>query len=382
MKLIHLSDLHMGKKVNSFSMLEDQQDILFKKILPIVDEEKPDCIIIAGDVYDKSIPPSEAVGLLDEFLVKLAERNLQVFIISGNHDSAERLAFGNRLIDKSGIHISPVYQKDTAPFTMKDDFGTVNIYMLPFIKPVHVRTAFESDETISYTDAVRMALSQMDINVSERNILITHQFVTGAERSDSEDISIGGSDNVDASVFDDFDYVALGHLHRPQNVGTKRIRYCGTPLKYSFSEEKDSKSVTVVEMREKGILDIREIPLVPLHEMVTLRGTFRELTEKKFYENTSYREDYTHIVLTDENDIENALNRLREIYRNIMKLEYDNTRTRHHSRIEDLSLSDVENKSPLELFAKLYEDQNGSSMSPEQTEFMQGLIKEIWEGNS
>ena len=382
MKLIHLSDLHIGKKVNGFSMLEDQQDILFKKILPIVDEEKPDCIIIAGDVYDKSIPPSEAVGLLDKFLVKLAERNLQVFIISGNHDSAERLAFGNRLIDKSGIHISPVYQKDTAPFTMKDDFGTVNIYMLPFIKPVHVRTAFESDETISYTDAVRMALSQMDINVSERNILITHQFVTGAERSDSEDISIGGSDNVDASVFDDFDYVALGHLHRPQNVGTKRIRYCGTPLKYSFSEEKDNKSVTVVEMREKGILDIREIPLVPLHEMVTLRGTFRELTEKKFYENTSYREDYTHIVLTDENDIENALNRLREIYRNIMKLEYDNTRTRHHSRIEDLSLSDVENKSPLELFAKLYEDQNGSSMSPEQTEFMQGLIKEIWEGNS
>ena len=382
MKFIHLSDLHIGKKVNGFSMLEDQQDILFKKILPIVDGEKPDCIIIAGDVYDKSIPPSEAVGLLDEFLVKLAERNLQVFIISGNHDSAERLAFGNRLIDKSGIHISPVYQKDTAPFTMKDDFGTVNIYMLPFIKPVHVRTAFESDETISYTDAVRMALSQMDINVSERNILITHQFVTGAERSDSEDISIGGSDNVDASVFDDFDYVALGHLHRPQNVGTKRIRYCGTPLKYSFSEEKDNKSVTVVEMREKGILDIREIPLVPLHEMVTLRGTFRELTEKKFYENTSYREDYTHIVLTDENDIENALNRLREIYRNIMKLEYDNTRTRHHSRIEDLSLSDVENKSPLELFAKLYEDQNGSSMSPEQTEFMQGLIKEIWEGNS
>ena len=382
MKLIHLSDLHIGKKVNGFSMLEDQQDILFKKILPIIDEEKPDGIIIAGDVYDKSIPPSEAVGLLDEFLVKLAERNLQVFIISGNHDSAERLAFGNRLIDKIGIHISPVYQKDTAKFTMKDNFGAVNIYMLPFIKPVHVRTAFESDENISYTDAVRMAVSQMNVNVSERNILVTHQFVTGAERSDSEDISIGGSDNVDASVFDDFDYVALGHLHRPQNVGTNRIRYSGTPLKYSFSEEKDRKSVTVVEMREKGILAVREIPLLPLHEMVTLRGTFSELTEKKFYENTSYREDYTHIILTDENDIENALNRLREIYRNIMKLEYDNTRTRHHSRIEDLSLSDVENKSPLDLFAKLYEEQNGMCMTAEQTEFMQELIKEIWEGNS
>ena len=368
--------------MNGFSMLEDQQDILFKKILPIVDEEKPDCIIIAGDVYDKSIPPSEAVGLLDEFLVKLAERNLQVFIISGNHDSAERLAFGNRLIDKSGIHISPVYQKDTAAFTMKDDFGAVNIYMLPFIKPVHVRTAFESDENISYTDAVRMAVSQMDINVSERNILVTHQFVTGAERSDSEEVSVGGSDNVDASVFDDFDYVALGHLHRPQNVGTKRIRYCGTPLKYSFSEEKDNKSVTVVEMREKGILDVREIPLVPLHEMVTLRGTFSKLTEKKFYENTSYREDYIRMILTDENDIDNALNKLREIYPNIMKLEYDNTRTHHHSQIENLSLSDVEKKSPLDLFAKLYEDQNGMCMSAEQTEFIQKLIKEIWEGNS
>ena len=382
MKFIHLSDLHIGKKVNGFSMLEDQQDILFKKILPIVDEEKPDCIIIAGDVYDKSIPPSEAVGLLDEFLVKLADRNLQVFIISGNHDSAERLAFGNRLIDKSGIHISPVYQKDTAAFTMKDDFGAVNIYMLPFIKPVHVRTAFESDEIISYTDAVKMAVSKMNINVSERNILITHQFVTGAERSDSEDVSVGGSDNVDASVFDEFDYVALGHLHRPQNVGTKRIRYCGTPLKYSFSEEKDNKSVTVVEIREKGILDVREIPLVPLHEMVTLRGTFSELTEKKFYENTSYRTDYIRMILTDENDIDNALNKLREIYPNIMKLEYDNTRTHHHSQIENLSLSDVEKKSPLDLFAKLYEDQNGMCMSAEQTEFMQKLIKEIWEGNS
>ena len=382
MKLIHLSDLHIGKKVNGFSMLEDQQDILFKKILPIIDEEKPDGIIIAGDVYDKSIPPSEAVGLLDEFLVKLAERNLQVFIISGNHDSAERLAFGNRLIDKIGIHISPVYQKDTAKFTMKDNFGAVNIYMLPFIKPVHVRTAFESDENISYTDAVRMAVSQMDINVSERNILVTHQFVTGAERSDSEEVSVGGSDNVDASVFDDFDYVALGHLHRPQNVGTNRIRYSGTPLKYSFSEEKDRKSVTVVEMREKGILAVREIPLLPLHEMVTLRGTFSELTEKKFYENTSYHEDYTRIILTDEDDIYNALNRLREIYRNIMKLEYDNTRTRHHSQIEDLSRSDVENKSPLDLFAKLYEEQNGMCMTAEQTEFMQELIKEIWEGNS
>ena len=382
MKFVHLSDLHIGKKVNGFSMLEDQEDVLFKKILPIIDAENPDFIIIAGDVYDKSIPSSEAVGLFDEFIVKLAQRNLQVFIISGNHDSPERLAFGNRLIDKSGIHISPVYQKDTAKFALKDDFGTVNIYMLPFIKPVHVRTAFEKDENISYTEAIRIAVNRMDINTDERNILITHQFVTGASRSDSEDISVGGSDNVDISVFDEFDYVALGHLHRPQNVGTNRIRYCGTPLKYSFSEEKDKKSVTVVEMRGKQMLEVREIPLVPLREMVTIKGKFDEITEKKFYENTSYRTDYIRMILTDENEIDNALNKLREIYPNIMKLEYDNTRTRHHSQIENLSLSDVENKSPLDLFAKLYEDQNGMCMSAEQTEFMQKLIKEIWEGNS
>ena len=381
MKFVHLSDLHIGKKVNGFSMLEDQEDVLFKKILPIIDAENPDFIIIAGDVYDKSIPPAEAVGLFDEFIVKLAQRNLQVFIISGNHDSPERLAFGNRLIDKSGIHISPVYQKDTAKFALKDDFGTVNIYMLPFIKPVHVRTAFEKDENISHTEAIRIAVNRMDINTDERNILITHQFVTGASRSDSEDISVGGSDNVDISVFDEFDYVALGHLHRPQNVGTNRIRYCGTPLKYSFSEEKDKKSVTVVEMRGKQMLEVREIPLVPLREMVTLKGKFDEITEKKFYENTSYRTDYTRIILTDENDIENVLNKLREIYPNIMKLEYDNTRTRHHSQLEDLSYDDVENKSPLCLFAKLYENQNGTSMTDEQTEFMQELIQEIWEEN-
>ena len=253
--------------------------------------------------------------------------------------------------------------------------------MLPFIKPIHVRTVFENDENISYTDAVRIAVNQMEINTNERNILITHQFVTGADRSDSEDVSVGGSDSVDVSVFDDFDYVALGHLHRPQNVGTNRIRYCGTPLKYSFSEEKDKKSVTVIEMREKQNLEVREIPLVPLREMVTIKGKFDEITEKKFHENTSYRTDYIRMILTDENDIENALNKLREIYPNIMKLEYDNTRTRHHSQIEDLSYDDVENKSPLCLFAKLYENQNGMSMTDEQTEFMQKLIQEIWEEN-
>ena len=246
MKFVHLSDLHLGKRVNEYSMLEDQEYIL-TKIINIIDDEKPSGVIIAGDVYDKSIPSAEAVQMFDDFLTRLAKRNLQVFVISGNHDSPERMSFGSRLMDQSGIHISQVYNGQIEPFAMEDDHGAVNVYMLPFVKPAHVKRF--SDESIeSYTDALRVTIAEMNVNQSERNILITHQFVTGAMRSDSEDVSVGGSDNVDVSVFDNFDYVALGHIHSPQNCTSERVRYCGTPLKYSFSEAKDNKSVTVVEL--------------------------------------------------------------------------------------------------------------------------------------
>lgn len=377
MKLIHLSDIHLGKRVNEFSMLEDQAHIL-KKILAVVDEEKPNGVLIAGDVYDKSVPSTEAVQLFDDFLVRLAERKLPVFIISGNHDSPERLSFANRLIDAVGIHLAPVYNGVVEPITLSDEYGPVNVYMLPFIKPAHVRGFFPDTEVTGYSDAVAAAIGRMNIDKTQRNVLITHQFVTGAQRSDSEEFSVGGTDNIGAEVFCDFDYVALGHIHGPQNMDSGRIRYCGSPLKYSFSEAAQQKSVTVAELKEKGTLEIHTVPLIPRRDMVELKGSYQQLTLREFYENTTYQEDYTHITLTDEEDIPDAVAKLRTVYHNLMKLDYDNTRTRHSAAIS--GAENVETRSPIDLFAEFYELQNGLPMSAEQTELVASLIEKIWEG--
>lgn len=378
MKIVHLSDLHLGKRVNEFSMLDDQRFIL-SKITDIIDKQKPQAVIIAGDVYDKSIPPAEAVELFDDFLVELAKRSLKVFVISGNHDSAERIAFGGRLMDKSGIYMSPVFGGNVEPVSLRDEFGEINFYMLPFIKPADVRRFYPEEEIGSYTDALKTVIDNMKIDAKKRNVLITHQFVTGAARSESEDISVGGTDNVDAKVFADFDYVALGHIHRAQKCTSDYIRYSGTPLKYSFSEAKDEKSVTIVDINAKGDIKLNFLPLKPLRDMVEIKGTYNELTLKSFYENTSYEEDYMHITLTDEEDIPEALTKLRVIYKNIMKLDYDNQRTRHSA---ELNISaDVKAKSPLEHFADFYEAQNGQPMSSEQEEFMRKIIEKVEEDN-
>lgn len=372
MKIIHLSDLHLGKRVNEFSMLEEQEYIL-KEIIGIIRSEAPDCVVIAGDVYDKSVPPAEAISLFDDFLYSLSELNVHVFIISGNHDSPERIAFGSRLMDGSGIHFSPVYNGKTEPFVLADSFGKVEIYMLPFIRPMSVRRFFENAEISTYTDAVNAAIDAMDIdfNSPSRKILITHQFVTGASCCDSEDVSVGGSDNVDSSAFDGFDYVALGHLHGPQNIGDERIRYCGTPLKYSFSEVNHSKSLTVVEMAEKGSINVRTVPLVSLHNMRELKGMFDEII------SLERSDDYLHITLTDENEIPEAIGRLRLLYPNVMKLDYDNKRTKYSSEAE--LIADTRRKTPLEQFADFYKQRNGSPMSEDQLKFTKELIEEIWE---
>jgi len=401
MKFIHLSDLHLGKRVNEFSMLEDQEYIL-RKILRVIDDERPEGVIIAGDVYDKPVPSAEAVSLFDDFLCKLAKRQLQVFVISGNHDSTERIAFASRIMDTTGIHMSPVYSGKVEPVRLNDAYGELNIYMLPFIKPAQVRRYFEDAEIGSYTDALRCAVEEMQVDPAKRNVLVTHQFVTGASRTESEDISVGGADNVDAEVFRDFDYVALGHLHSPQNCGgisgreggaphnregsasggpagggAPLIRYCGSPLKYSFSEAGDRKSVTVVELQAKGELSVRTVELVPKHDMVELKGRYEELTLKAFYENTTWRQDYVHITLTDEEDIPDAIGRLRVIYENLMKLDYDNTRTRSNAVIEGDERA--ETKTPYELFADFYELQNNQPLSDEQAGYMKALIGKVWE---
>lgn len=375
MKFLHLSDFHLGKKVNGFSMIKDQEHIL-NEIIKIMDEEKPDAVLIAGDIYDKPVPPVEAVNLLDDFLYKSASRGVKVFMISGNHDSAERLSFGARLMNDDGVHIAPTYDEKLEAIVLKDDFGEVAIYMLPFIKPINVRRYYEEETIESYDDAVRKAVENIDIDESKRNILISHQFVTGALRSDSEEINIGGSDNISSEIYDAFDYTALGHIHRAQSAGKENIRYCGTPLKYSFSEIKHIKSVSIVELKEKGNIEIREAELMPLHDMKELKGSYMELTSRNFYKDFD-TDDYFRIILTDEEDVPDAVGRLRTIYPNLMQIEYDNSRTRQGYSLESIDV--IEELSPTELFEQFFEKQNNKSMSEEQATYMNELIKKVWE---
>ena len=374
MRFLHLSDLHIGKRVNEFSMIEDQKYIL-TKIINIIDEENPDGVLIAGDVYDRSVPSEEAMILWDDFLNRISARKIPVFAISGNHDSAIRLAEHGKLIENAGIYLSPAYDGMVQPITMDDENGKMNIYMLPYIKPVTVKQYFPDEKIEDYTDACRVAINHMEVNTAERNVLIAHQFVLGASICDSEEHSIGGLDSVSASVFDDFDYVALGHLHGKQYIGRETVRYSGTPLKYSFSEKNHHKSVTIVDLGQKGDVQIREVPLIANRDLREIKGTYDEVTNKKNYEGTAV-DDYIHVILTDEEDIPDAIGKLRVIYKNIMKLSYDNKRTRENKVIS--GVEDVEKKSQIELFDEFYEKQNNQKMSDEQRKYTQELIDSIW----
>ena len=380
MKLIHISDLHIGKNVNGFSMIEEQRHVL-GQICDVVRQQKPDAVLIAGDVYDKSVPSAEAVQLFDEFLTNLSESatpNAHIFIISGNHDSPERIAFGSQIMGRQNIHLSPVYKGDVKPVIISDKDGPVAFYMLPFIKPVNVRHFFENEEISTYTDAMRLAIAKMNIDKSIRNVLICHQFVTNAVRSESEETIVGGVDNVDTQVFADFDYVALGHLHRPQSCERPTIRYSGSPLKYSFSEVNDKKTITIADMDANGGVEFNFIPTSPLHDWVDLRGTYNELTALHYYESRpELRENYVRVTLTDENDIPDAINKLRIIYHNIMEVLYDNKRTRTKSIVVN-DIDATKQKTPTELFAEFYEMQNGeSSLTAEQQSFINEIMERV-----
>ena len=377
MIFFHLSDLHIGKKVNKKSLLEEQAHIL-DAIIQAAEDRKPDGILIAGDVYDLTVPSAEAVALFDDFLVRLQRLGTKVFVISGNHDSAERIAFASRIMNRSGVYMSPVYAGETTPVVLSDDFGELAIYMLPFVKPATVRYWAGDDSIKTYDDAVRYAVGKMEVDPSRRNIILAHQFITNAERSDSEEVSVGGVENVDASVFDAFDYVALGHLHRPQSCSRKTVRYSGSPLKYSFSEVKDKKGIVVVELGKKGDVQLDTIPLEPLHDWHDLRGTYDELTAKSFWDGTPYRDDFVRVTLTDEEDIPDALGKLRAVYHNLMELQYDNKRTRSGMTTVG-GAEKVHEKTPQELFSELYEKQNGQPMSDDQEAFLKGLVESIWE---
>ena len=374
MKFIHLSDLHLGKRVNEFSMIEDQKYILLQTI-NIIDDEKPDAVIIAGDIYDKSIPSEEAMLLFDDFLLRLSKRNISVFVISGNHDSSVRLSDHSKLVVNQGIYLSPVYDGTLKPVSMEDEYGEINVYMLPFIKPVVVKQYFGDEEILSYTDAVRVAIKHMNVDCNKRNVLVAHQFVLGATTCESEEHIVGGLDSVSSDVFDCFDYVALGHIHGKQYIGRETVRYCGTLLKYSFSEKNHVKSVTVVDIKEKGNIEVREVMLTPRRDLREIKGSYEDITNRKNYEGTNV-DDYVHIVLTDEEDVIDAIGKLRTIYPNIMKLSYDNKRTRENNVLTEAGA--IEEKSPLELFEDFYSMQNNVSMSPWQTDYVKELIEEIW----
>lgn len=377
MKLLHLSDLHLGKRVNEFSMLEDQAHIL-REIAGIAKDASADAVLIAGDVYDKTVPSAEAVQLFDDFLTRLAELDTAVLLIAGNHDSPERLSFGGRLLGRCRIHVSPVFDGTVQRIPLEDHYGAACFYLLPFIKPACARRAYPEAEIDTYHQAVQEVLRRVPVDTGVRNVLLAHQFVTGAQPGGSEEISVGGIDNVDAALFDAFDYVALGHIHGAQPVARETVRYCGTPLKYSFAEARGSKSVTLVELGPKGDVRIEPVPLHPLRDLRELRGTYAQLTAREAYRGTN-TDDYVHITLTDEEEVFDALGKLRAIYPHLMKLDYDNARTRCGGELPGMEA--LEAKTPLELFGEFYQMQNQQPLSGEQQAYVAGLIESIWEGS-
>lgn len=376
MKFMHLADLHLGKRVNEFSMLEDQKYVL-DQVLQRIDEEGIEGLLIAGDIYDRQVPSVEAVRLLDDFLTQVAGRRVPVYMIGGNHDSTARLSFGARLLTGSGVHMASEYDGIVERITVEDAFGMIDLFLLPFLKPAQVRTVWKekAEGVQTYQDAVSFVLDRIERNEKHRSILLAHQFVTGAAVCDSEEHAVGGLGQIDAACFDGFDYVALGHLHGPQKVRRDTLRYAGTLLKYSFSEVNQKKSVTIVELREKGNILIDTRPVRPLHEMRIVRGSYEEVTCRRNYENTD-TEDYVGITLTDEEDIFDAVGKLRAIYPNLMKLGYDNTRTRQDQIIA--APEAVQEKGPMELSEELFMLQNNRPMSGQQREYLSGLISGIW----
>ena len=379
MKLMHLSDLHLGKRLNEFSLLEDQSFIL-QQLVELVRSEQPDCVLLAGDIYDKPVPPAEAVTLFDDFLNKLAQLTT-VCVTSGNHDSAERLAFGAQLMREGGVHFCGLYTGEPQCVTLQDAYGSVHIYLLPFLKPAHVRHCLpptEAEQVTTYHEALRCAVERLHINAAERNVLVAHQFVTGAQTAGSEAVNVGGVDNIGAEVFAAFDYTALGHIHRAQNVGSERVRYSGTPLKYSFAEWQQEKSVTLVELGEKGSVSVTALPLAPLRDLRKLRGSYEELMSRDFYDelpkdSNGLLRDFYHLTLTDEEDVPDAVQKLRAVYKNLLQLEYDNKRTRTDNAIEGAER--VVEKSPLELMEEFYQLQNNQALSEKQRAYLQGLLE-------
>ena len=371
MKLFHISDLHLGKRVYEFSMLEEQRELL-QSVLNKIEEENPDVLLITGDVYDKPVPPTEAVKLLDWFLTELSGRRLPTYMIAGNHDSAQRLEFGKEIMGKNDIHIAGSINGKLERFTETDGFGSVTIWLMPFFKPAHVNGALGENYS-SYGEAAKALLERSEIDFTERNIILVHQFVTWkgkAERSDSEMISLGGVEEIDVSLFFDFDYAALGHLHSPQRIGKDTVRYAGSPMPYSFSEIRQKKGITVVELKEKGNVFMDFIPLETKRSYREIRGPLQELIDTAKEEGGS--EDYIRCVLTNHEALLDPIGQLRSVYPNLMTLEF----AQRDSAYEQEVTVDMEEIKPDELFAVFFEKQNEKEL--DETQYK--LLQKIWKG--
>lgn len=372
MKFLHTADLHIGLRLCEYSMIADVRHIL-KEIAEIAVREQCGAVIAAGDIYDRSVPSAEAVAVFDEFVSELARAGIVLLAVSGNHDSPERVAYLSSVAESAGVYLSPVYDGDCKAVTFSDEYGAVNVYLLPFVKPVNVRTVCEEFTGETYHAAVEYAVGRMNLCTDERNLLVTHQYVIAGESRESDEV--GGTGMVSASLFDAFDYAALGHLHGGHPVG-KNCYYSGSPLKHSFGEVNDVKTVSIVELKEKGTVIRTEVPLHPLRDLREVRGSYDEVVHAGLHDPA--KEDYLRVILTDEDDVIDAVAKLRCVYPNLMRLSYDNLRTREMREIGGISGGigeDAGTIRPEEVFAELYELQNNVPPDEELLDVVRGIFE-------
>lgn len=379
MRFLHLADLHIGKVVNGFPMLDDLGYVL-DQVMDLARGHGVDAIVLAGDLYDKSAPSAEAVTLLDGFLTDIRDAGMECFAIPGNHDSSERVAYGSSLLDDQGIHMAPLFTGSITHHTLFDEHGEVTFWLLPFLKPVHVRPCFpDVDIANDYTAALGTLIEHTDIDTGGRNVLVAHQFVTAGGvapvTSDSETVSVGGLDNVDSSVFDPFDYVALGHIHRPQEVGREQVRYAGSPLKYSFSEISSTKTIPLVTLGSKGEVSVELLPIAPLHDMREIRGPLDALVSGEIV-SAADPNDYLRVILTDDKPSLDAVTRIRSAYPNMMSIEYDNATTRALPRYASFP-STAPDQDPGALFERFFLEQNGVEASEMQLDIVHAALEEL-----
>ncbi|MFM1540687.1 exonuclease SbcCD subunit D [Helcococcus ovis] len=376
MKIMHLADLHIGKNVDGYSMIEDQIYAL-KEIVNLLEKEEVDVLLIAGDIYQNSVPSAEAIKVFDDFITSVKRLNIKILIISGNHDSSERLAFASDILSSADIYISRPYNREIQKVTFSDKYGKINFYLFPYVKPIHVKQFYPEEKIEDYSDAVRIVLENVEINRNERNVILSHQFILNAKLSESEEIYAGLLEAVPDYYYEKFDYIAMGHIHKKQSFLNGKLRYPGSLLKYSASETGYDKSITLVDFKEKGNIEIYEKKINYLRDMRTIKGKFEEIIKNSI--NDRNKDDYIHLVLEDEDDILDGMQKIRKIYPNTLTMKYIN-KTYGNDDFDSLQKT-IKNKNPLEIFEEFYQQRTGKDLSDDKKKIMKDIIEKIWSDN-